>query len=337
MDGIPSKHRYATKLALVVASAPRSLTPADAPVRLASVWAIWRTIRLVVTRPFVRIILPTARYVDVWTSGLGQAAREGVAPMSQLVLPTLDDVHLELFELMKLPPVNDEFPAYLFRGERSDYPDTFTSMDRHFHQNPIESVTYDELDRLTNFVMKSMFPSGPLSPRHAAAFAQHYGLPTQMFDFNSSANVAAFFAANRAIHKEKPKIGKMGILNVEKALDSKKCDLYDLQTIPEALRARRQHGFGMIYTGFRPDDRYSLKDEDLATEIGLEWKTFAHLPDDETFLYLIGADEDILSVDGDPFAGLAQEFVDQYVSLNGPLRNGTEITSRFHAGSGTAR
>ena len=239
--------------------------------------------------------------------------------MSPHVHPTLENIHFELVRLAAESPVSEGFPAYLFRGERSDYEDTFTSMDRHYHQHPLESKVYDQLDDLTNFVMKSLFPSGPLPPRYAAAFAQHYGLPTQMFDFNSSANVAAFFAANRAIHKDRPRIGKMGILDVRKALDSKKCDLFDLRTFPEALRARRQHAFGLIYSGFRSDDRYSIKDKSLADEIGLEWWSFAHMPDDESFLYAIGAEEDLLSTDGDDFAGLAQEFVDQYVAIRGPL------------------
>jgi hypothetical protein len=124
------------------------------------------------------------------------------------------------------------------------------------------------------------------------------------------------------------RIGKIGVLDVSKA-EHGGCAVFDLRQFPEALRARRQDAFGMIYGAFRSDDSVNLKNHEIATQIGLDWITFGHLPDDESYLYLVGADEDLVSTVGDKFAAVAQELVDCFVSRRGPLsKNAAAILSR---------
>jgi len=229
-------------------------------------------------------------------------------------LRKLDEVYKGLLECQSVPELPNGFPRYLFRGERDGYPDTLTSMDRHYHVAEIDEEVYDELDALTAFVMQQPFPEKELKGREAGAYAQHYGLPTQIFDFTAGAKVAISFSANRG--NQKAVGGNIAILDVAKALDAG-CLIEDLRNHKFAKRAKVQEAFGMIYNGFRADDFYSLKDLEIIEKIGLAWVPFAHLENDEDFLHSIGADLDILSVKDDPFANLAQAFVDEYINRNG--------------------
>lgn len=229
-------------------------------------------------------------------------------------LRKLDEVYKGLLECESVPKLPNGFPRYLFRGERDGYPDTLTSMDRHYHVAEIDEEVYDELDDLTAFVMHQPFPEKELKGREAGAYAQHYGLPTQIFDFTASAKVAITFSANRG--KQNAVGGNIAILDVAKALDAG-CLIEDLRNHKFAKRAKVQEAFGMIYNGFRTDDFYSLKDLEIIEKIGLAWVPFTHLENDEDFLHRIGADLDILSVEDDPFANLAQAFVDEYVKHKG--------------------
>jgi hypothetical protein len=239
-------------------------------------------------------------------------------------IPTLDTVHQTLSTLAR-KALPDGRPAFLFRGERVDYPTTLSSIDRHYHN--CDPDVHDELDDVTAFAMVSPLKSKRLPPKLAGAFAQHYGLPTQVFDFTASPNVAISFASNRKYHDDRSRIGRIGVLDVSKA--ERVCAVYDLRQFPEALRARRQHAFGMIYGAFRADDFVNLKNHEIATQIGLQWTTFAHLPDDESYLYLVGAEEDLVSTVGDEFADVAQEMVDRFVSERGPLsKKAAAILSR---------
>jgi hypothetical protein len=229
-------------------------------------------------------------------------------------LRKLDEIYTGLLECQSMPCLPNGLPRYLFRGERDGYPDTLSSMDRLYHVVEADAEVYEELDQLTAFVMHQPFPHFDLQGREAAAYAQHYGLPTQIFDFTASAKVAIFFSANRPVHKDRAEAGNMAILDVAKALNAG-CIVEDLRGNQFVKRAKMQEAFGVIYNGFRPDDFYSLKDLEIIERMGLIWVPFAHYSDDEKYLREINAGLDILSVDGDPFADLAQKFVDLYVSL----------------------
>lgn len=243
-------------------------------------------------------------------------------------LSTLDIVHAELEELAqnKLP---DGSPAFLFRGERARYPHTLSSLDRHYHDPEVDSVVHDELSEVTAFAMMTPLPSRQLPAQLAGAFAQHYGLPTQVFDFTSSPRVAINFAANRPWHAIKEQIGAIGILDVSVARAHKACTLFDLRPFPEALRARRQEAWGLIHTAFTPSDFEDLKDPAIAQNLGLKWVEFDHLPDDETYLHLVGAATDLTDTAGDSFASLPQEMIDEFVLSSGLLsESAARILSR---------
>jgi hypothetical protein len=233
-------------------------------------------------------------------------------------LPTLDAIHGILVNLAESPLLEDGLPAFLFRGERADYPNTLSTLDRHCRNYGLMSPVYEQLSDVADYAESNALHGWQLHPRDAAAFCQHYGLPTHMFDFTASAKVATFFSANRRSHKTKAKIGRVGILDVRRAR-ANACAVFDLRKFAQAKRPQRQHGFGMMRAYFGEDDILDLKDTSLADSIGLRWVVFAHLPDDETFLHVIDADEDLLSLHEDTAARLPQDLVDQYVSENGPL------------------
>jgi hypothetical protein len=70
---------------------------------------------------------------------------------------------------------------------------------------------------------------------------------------------------------------------------------------------------------FDLSDFVSLKRPDRAQKLGLKWERFTHLPDDETYLFVIGNDVDLTDINGDPFAERAQDIIDEYVDLRGPF------------------
>jgi hypothetical protein len=239
----------------------------------------------------------------------------------------LDEVHIMLRQLAGETRADDS-PAYLFRGERNVNPQTLSSLDRIYHDPDLPAEIYDELDNLTAYCMQVPLRSRHLEPTLAGAFAQHYGLPTQVFDFTASPEVAINFAANRPRHRPAAAMGLVGILDVEAAERSGRVALFDLRDLSDAERPRRQEAFGLIYSGFVPDDFTDLKRSELADGIGLRWIQFAHLFDDETYLHLVGADQDLENAEGDDAARLPLQFVEQFVEARGPL---SQSTARYLA------
>lgn len=244
-------------------------------------------------------------------------------------LPTLDAVHSQFRAFAAQNPA-DGLPAFLFRGERGPYPNTYSHIDRHYHDLPPfedsgESAerareVYEELDALTAFCMRHALPEHGLSAKLAGAFAQHYGLPTQVFDFTASLEVAINFAANRAGSAAPPQVvGQIGVLDVATALASGRVELFDLRKFEQAPRAQKQSAFGLIYSAFLADDEVDLKVPELASAIGLSWTRFAHLPDDETYLWVTGNDADLMRVvdstgAADPWADIPLQMIDAFVS-----------------------
>jgi FRG domain-containing protein len=244
--------------------------------------------------------------------------------------PTLDAVHAQLRDLASrtLP---DGRPAVLFRAERDYHLTTFSSLDRFYHDQKLAGSAHDELDDVTAFCMTTPLREKGLPPKLAGAFAQHYGLPTQVFDFTASPEVAVNFAANRPRHRKPwPKIGQIGILDVATTEASKLAEPFDLRKFPEAIRPQRQHAFGLIYSGFVLDDRVDLKRREIAEPIGLEWRLFAHLPDDETYLYVTGNDMNLEDTDGDRAADIPQQMIDLFIRTRRKLsRPAAEVLSKL--------
>jgi hypothetical protein len=233
-------------------------------------------------------------------------------------LPNLEYAHAWLVDLASTPSLPDGNPAFLFRGERSEYSHTLSSLDRHCQQLGLESQTYDQLEKVAQYVLEESCTLWDLPPRVGAAFCQHYGLPTWMFDFTCHPDVAVFFSSNRVQHESKAKRGRIGILDVAQAL-ANHCAIFDLRLFKPAKRPRAQSGFGFMRAHFKHDDILDLKEPNIAAEIGLSWLEFEHLPDDETYLYVIGAESDLMSLEGDKAAQIPQDLVDQYVREKGPL------------------
>ena len=240
-------------------------------------------------------------------------------------VPTLDTLHGEL-ERLAAQTLPDGSPAFLFRAERDMYPHTLSSMDRHFYNDELDDLAKSDLEDLTAFAMQTPLPipgsstaAELLPPKLAGAFAQHYGLPTQVFDFTASAKIAIGFAANRHWHKNYPKFGRMGVISVATLRASRAAEMFDLREFRQALRARRQAAFGVIYSRFRPEGFDDLKQEDIAAELGLAWIVFGHLPNDESYLRATGSDEDLVDLEGDAFAETPQNLVDAFVYGEGKI------------------
>lgn len=87
-----------------------------------------------------------------------------------------------------------EAPAWLFRGESAQYPDTYSSMHR-FSLSKMTSEAKEEVEAVSRRLDSVLRVYG-LEPMYSAALLQHYGLPTELIDLTSSLDTAAAFAAH---------------------------------------------------------------------------------------------------------------------------------------------
>src|SRR5260370_18821508 len=142
-------------------------------------------------------------------------------------------------------------PAYLYRGERGSWRETLKSMARYgvSEDDEIREIVADELDDVTAYVMGARFPTINLDAKMRAAYGQHYGFPTQIYDFGASLDVAAYFASTDVVSPEHP-VGFIGVLDVKDARGNGHSPLFDLRKHPHAVRAHRQAAFGLIYSAF---------------------------------------------------------------------------------------
>lgn len=160
-------------------------------------------------------------------------------------LPTLDAAHAMLADFASAPALFDGSPAFLFRGERCDYEETLSTLDRHCRQLGLMSAAYKDLDNVAQYAQEARCTDWDLHPRLGAAFCQHYGLPTPMFDFTSDPTVALRFASNRAHHQPMAKTGWVGVLDVAKAR-ADGCAIFDLRNFGPAKRPGAQSAFGFM-------------------------------------------------------------------------------------------
>jgi hypothetical protein len=181
-------------------------------------------------------------------------------------LPCLDRLHASLkAEFGSAPILESGLPRFLFRGERGEWPHTFSSLDRYWHGGA-SSEAWNELDDITAFIMRAPLPEERLDPKLAGAFAQHYGLPTQVFDFTTDIIIATFFGGDSSGPPFASPCGCIAVLDVAKAL-SGPCALFDLRNRPESHRARKQKAFGLIHSGFVVDDFEGLKRPEINKRI----------------------------------------------------------------------
>jgi hypothetical protein len=233
-------------------------------------------------------------------------------------LPCLDRLHATLKgEYGSTSILESGLPSFLFRGERSEWPHTLSSLDRYWHgEDSLEAWT--ELSDITAFIMQKPLPEERLDPKLAGAFAQHYGLPTQVFDFTADIDIATFFAGDALGPPFASPRGSIAVLDVAKAMNGH-CALFDLRNRPESPRAQKQEAFGLIHSGFMVDDFEDLKRPEITDELGLTWFRFGHCPGEHIFLESIGLPSDLLDHTNDAFAVIPQHTVDAYIILNGPI------------------
>ena len=242
-----------------------------------------------------------------------------------MALPKIDQLHDFLRKHAQTPALQDGSPAFLFRAERAVYDTTYSSIDREYHAEHVSDEAYSQLADLTAYAMRHVSDGFAFQDaKTCGAFAQHYGFPTQVFDFTSSPEVAIWFAANKSYHKEQVPVGRMGILDVAAAREGKACELFDLRGMPGAKRPDRQQAFGLIYTRFIVDDHVDVKRPEIAKTIGLKWYEFSHLPSDEAYLHVTGNDDDLLAIAEDEHAAqIPEAIVDSFVDERGPLLSET--------------
>jgi FRG domain len=233
-------------------------------------------------------------------------------------LPCLDRLHASLKSKYGSAPVLESgLPHFLFRGERGEWTHTLSSLDRHWHGG-VSPEAWGELDNITAFIMQVPLPKQRLDPKLAGAFAQHYGLPTQVFDFTADISIATFFAGDSSGPPFASPRGCIAVLDVAEALRGP-CALFDLRNRPESRRAQKQKAFGLIHSGFMVDDFEDLKRPEISNKLGLKWLRFGHCPGEHLFLESLGLPIDLLDHTNDEFAIIPQLTVDAYTTLNGPI------------------
>ncbi len=128
-----------------------------------------------------------------------------------------------------------ETPAWLFRGEREEYPTTCSSFHR-FSQCQLSEAAQAEVLAATkrlDFILRER----GLHPMYSTALLQHYSLPTEMLDMTSSLDDAAAFAAYR-------NDGSPGVLMAFPAsVLAANGVLIELSEIHFARRPRHQHAY----------------------------------------------------------------------------------------------
>jgi hypothetical protein len=170
--------------------------------------------------------------------------------------------------------------------------------------------------------MGQPLPDEQLEPRYAGAFAQHYGLPTQVFDFTADLDIAVFFAGDSSGPPFASGCGHIAVLDVSRA-EKGPCDLFDLRGRPESQRAQKQKAFGLIHSGFYSDDFEDLKRPEIKESLGLSWFRFAHCPGEHLFLKSLCLPADLLDYSSDEYASIPQRIIDRFVNIYGPLRTET--------------
>ena len=232
-------------------------------------------------------------------------------------LPTLPELMKSLSEHCHYHDPPSDSPSFLFRGESCDFMYTHSSMDRHFHSLPVHSETYNELEKITAYIMQTPFVERALGPREAAAYGQHYGFPTQVVDFTASLHFAANFAKASFGSPRQTSTGFLGFLDVRQACQSEHCELFDLRQHPTAKRAHKQAAYGLVYSRFIEDGFVDLKRSDIAGPLGLRWLLFRHEPEELDYLEALDVPDDLLDTSADSFAGLAEEMLDMYIAERG--------------------
>lgn len=169
--------------------------------------------------------------------------------------------------------VEAQMPAYMYRGESGLYASTLTSLDRLLGDLSLSARTIETIVALSLLVRDRLVDQLGLSPRLAAAFLQHYGAPTDLFDLSPDLEVAVEFATNLAPGDW----GAIAVVPVEAMMaDPDGIMLADLTRHPMASRPRRQSAYA--YHDYRHRD---LKAPQAIDQRRIAWHWFRFTADDE--------------------------------------------------------
>jgi FRG domain len=231
-------------------------------------------------------------------------------------------------------------PRYLFRGERKFWPTTLTLFDRiEAKYSDLRVDVSDELDSIVAWIMVNTWSVGgkELDHQDTGAYAQHYGFPTQIFDFTAHLGVAAFFSlADPTQFSSSDPDDRHGLITVldTTVAHSNGHTLRDLRKHPFARRACRQHAFGLITSRFVASQTYDdLKSGWHQIELGLRNYMFLHRSEEAGTLGLSqhSPPDKLLDTAQDPFVTLSEQWLDRYVAARGPLTEETVRELRAYA------
>lgn len=197
-------------------------------------------------------------------------------------------------------------PAFLFRGESSQHATTTATMQRVSDEQALSPRGRALVPGLVSYLERQLRDFLNMSEMESAGFSQHYGLPTELIDFTSSAKVAAFFAASG-----KPGTsGYLATFSVASLVSSS--ILIDLRNHASAGRPRRQEAFA-----FFSRRHTDLKSNACVAELGSTWFTFTLLESDKDLYYY--PQLSLLDCHTDKAAGALQLVVDSMVQEHGKL------------------
>jgi hypothetical protein len=195
-------------------------------------------------------------------------------------------------------------------------------MDRLLADPQIDDTVKEELQNLTAFLMKSplSYRNTTFEPQLTAAYLQHYGFPTQVYDFSAHLGVAAYFALD-------PEVDDVGLIAALPPQRNDQLTIRDIRSHPYARRPHVQHAFGLLYNTLDPSQLVDGQFVDLKLlptiqALGLHWYAFYHDERERrTWGEMYGAElgPSLEDPSDDPYREIAELLVEHFVQYAGDL------------------
>lgn len=198
-----------------------------------------------------------------------------------------------------------EMPAYLFRGESTQYTSTTATIQRVPSDSALTERGRELVAKLASLIECDLREFLGLSQIDSAGFAQHYGLPTELLDLTSDTQVAGYFASTG-------KLGGKGYVAVFPTCKlAKSSMLIDLRNHSSADRPRRQSAFALFHK-----THLDLKATECVAQLESVWFSFDLVDSDRSAFQHLSS---ILDAHTDPVAGALQLVIDSIVKKHGKL------------------
>ena len=210
--------------------------------------------------------------------------------------------------------IEEDIPAFLFRGEPGIYPNSLTSMQRMKSDPSLTQQDKTILEAVSIYVDERVQQEFKLNLFYdSAAYVQHYGLYSELLDVTSNIDICSNFATS-ANSLGKP--GRICVVDVQQA--QKNGAIADLRMHPFASRAKRQRAFSLHSNKY-----FDFKNIDCIKDMGLTWYEFKKNDASEEILNF-----DLYDISNDKFAGYISLFIDDCIDKNGKIPQSTaEILS----------